>query len=179
MLIVAVTVLAAACGGGGSGGSGPVPTPSASAASQPSVAASATPSATTASVGPASSPSAAAAIHVILAVATPDKVTIDVTDLSRSLVSATSGRPGDGATVEAYKLVVTQRSPTSVRLTWLGGPCDSANSLSIDEGRKRLLLVQPECPGDAIVTDRILDLVFSSPVTPAEFEPFLQDGLDT
>jgi hypothetical protein len=116
---------------------------------------------------------------VVLAVATPDKVTIDVADLSKTLVSAASGTPGDGASVEAYKLFVTQRSPTSVRLTWVGGPCDSANSLSIDESRMRLLLVQPECPGDAIATDRILDLVFSSPVASSHFEAFLQEGLDT
>ena len=175
-LILGLSAIAVACGGGAS----PVPTASAQpSAAQASTGAPASAAPTTASVAPASSPSAAGAIHVVLAVATPDKVTIDVADLSKTLVSAASGAPGDGASVEAYKLFVTQRSPTSVRLTWVGGPCDSANSLSIDESRKRLLLVQPECPGDAIATDRILDLVFSSPVASSHFEAFLQEGLDT
>ena len=117
--------------------------------------------------------------HVVLAVATANQVTIDVTDESKTLTKATSGTPGDGASVEAFKLVVTNRTPTSVRLTWLGGPCDATNTLTIDAARGRLLLVQKECPGDAIATDRILDLEFSTPVKADDFEAFLQDGLDT
>jgi hypothetical protein len=117
--------------------------------------------------------------HVVLAVATANRVTIDVTDASGTLTAATSGTPGDGATVEAYKLVVTNLTPTSLRLTWLGGPCDATNTLAVDAGRRRLLLVQKECPGDAIATDRILDLEFSTPVKATDLEAFLQDGLDT
>jgi hypothetical protein len=117
--------------------------------------------------------------HVALNVATANAVTIDVSDASGSLLGAASGTPGDGASVEPYRLVVTNRTPTTLRLTWVGGPCDSANSLSIDAGRRRLLLVQPECPGDAIATDRILELEFSSAIDAAGIEAFLQDGLDT
>jgi hypothetical protein len=117
--------------------------------------------------------------HVVLAVATANAVTIDVTDESKTLTRVTSGTPGDGASVEAYKLVVTNRTPTSLRLTWLGGPCDATNTLAIDAARHRLLLVQKECPGDAIATDRILDLEFATPVEAADLEAFLQDGLDT
>ena len=117
--------------------------------------------------------------HVVLAVATPNRVTIDVTDKSGTLTAATSGTPGDGATVEAYKLVVTNLSPTSLRLTWLGGPCDATNTLAVDAASRRLLLVQKECPGDAAATDRILDLEFATPIKAADVEAFLQDGLDT
>jgi hypothetical protein len=117
--------------------------------------------------------------HVALTVATTNAVTIDVTDASGSLLGAASGAPGDGASVEAYRLVVTNTTPTTLRLTWVGGPCDSANRLSIDAGRRRLLLVQAECPGDAIATDRILDLEFSTAIDAAGIEAFLQDGLDT
>jgi hypothetical protein len=117
--------------------------------------------------------------HVVLTVATSNAVTIDVTDESKTLTKATSGTPGDGASVEAFKLIVTNRTPTSLRLTWVDGPCDAANTLSIDAARRRLLLVQKECPGDAIATDRILDLEFATPVKAADFEAFLQDGLDT
>ncbi|HEX5825506.1 MAG TPA: hypothetical protein VFY18_13690 [Candidatus Limnocylindrales bacterium] len=111
--------------------------------------------------------------------ATTNVVTIDVTDSSGTLIGATSGKPADGASVEANKLVVTNLSPSTLRLTWVGGPCDSANSLSIDAAGHRLLLVQPECPGDAIATDRILDLAFSTPVKASDIDAFLQDGLDT
>jgi hypothetical protein len=128
---------------------------------------------------PAGTPAPIGSAHVVLTTASGDAVTVDVTDASATLTGAISGTPGDGASVEAYKLVVTNTTPSSLRLTWLGGPCDSANSLAIDAGRTRLLLVQPECPGDAIATDRILDLTFSTPVAAADVDAFLQDGLDT
>ncbi len=131
------------------------------------------------SLSPSPAQAAGSPIHVVLANATSNAVTIDVTDESATLVSATSGSPGDGASVEAYTLAVTNESPTTLRLTWLGGPCDSANTLSIDAARSTLLLVQPECPGDAIATDRILDLEFTSAVTAADFQAFVQDGVDT
>ena len=127
----------------------------------------------------ATTPAPLGSAHVVLTVATANSVTIDVTDGSATLTKATSGTPGDGASVEAFKLVVTNRTPTSLRLTWLGGPCDATNTLAIDAARRRLLLVQKECPGDAIATDRILDLEFATPVEAADLEAFLQDGLDT
>ena len=118
-------------------------------------------------------------VRVVLAVATNNAVTIDVNDASATLTQASSATPGDGASVEAYKLAVSNLTPTRLRLTWLGGPCDATNTLSIDAARRRLLLVQKECPGDAVASDRILDLEFSTTVKAADFEAFLQDGLDT
>ena len=126
-----------------------------------------------------SSTAAIGSAHVVLNVATPNAVTIDVTDASSSLVGATSGTPGDGASVEAYTLAVANVTPTTLRLTWVGGPCDSANRLLIDAARHRLVVVQPECPGDAIATDRVLDLEFATPIKASDLETFLQDGLDT
>jgi hypothetical protein len=152
--------------------------------SEPTTAPTVAPTALT-SAPPTTAPTAAAtsapigSAHVVLAVATGNAVTIDVTDESKTLIKASSGTPGDGASVEAFKLIVTNRTPTSLRLTWLGGPCDATNTLSIDAARRRLLLVQKECPGDAIATDRILDLEFATLVKAADFEAFLQDGLDT
>ena len=117
--------------------------------------------------------------HVALTVATNNAVTIDVKDSSGTLVRATSGTPGDGATVEPYALIVKNVSPTTIRLTWTGGPCDSANQLFVDNVRKQLLLVQPGCSGDAIATDRVLDLTFSTPIKASTLDAYLQDGLDT
>ena len=142
------------------------PTPAATA----TAAATATSEATTAPIGSA---------HVVLDIATGQAVTVDVTDASMSLIGAATGTPGDGASVEAYTLAVTNLTPTILRLTWVGGPCDSANSLSIDAAHHRFLLVQPECAGDAIATDRVLDLEFAIPITASDIEAFLQDGLDT
>ena len=145
-------------------GAPPTPAPTATPAATPTAAAS------TAATGSA---------HVVLNVATPNAVTIDVTDASSTLVGAASGTPGDGASVEAYTLAVANVTPTTLRLTWVGGPCDSANKLLIDAARHRLVVVQPECPGDAIATDRVLDLEFATPIKASDLEPFLQDGLDT
>ena len=139
----------------------------------------AAPAATPTAAPTTASPSAIGSAHVALNVATPNAVTIDVTDASSTLVGATSGTPGDGASVEAYTLAVANVTPTTLRLTWVGGPCDSANKLLIDAARHRLVVVQPECPGDAIATDRVLDLEFATPIKASDLEPFLQDGLDT
>ena len=147
----------------------PAPTPAPTAA----------PTVTPTTAPAASSPAAIGTAHVALNVATPNAVTIDVTDASATLTGAASGTPGDGASVEAYTLVVTNVTPTTLRLTWVGGPCDSANKLLIDAARQRLVVVQPECPGDAIATDRVLDLEFATPIKASDLEPFLQDGLDT
>ncbi len=146
----------------------PTPAPTAAPAATPTAAPTA-----------ASSTAATGSAHVVLNVATPNAVTIDVTDASSTLVGATSGTPGDGASVEAYTLAVANVTPTTLRLTWVGGPCDSANKLLIDAARHRLVVVQPECPGDAIATDRVLDLEFATPIKASDLEPFLQDGLDT
>lgn len=174
--LLALAALLAACTSGDPRDDESTPTPSLTPQSTGGPAA--TP-ATTAVPSTVTSAAPVGSAHVILAVATANVVTIDVTDASATLTRASSGTPGDGASVDAYKLVVTNPTLTRLRLTWLGGPCDSANTLSIDAARRRLLLVQPECSGDAIATDRILDLEFATAVKAADFEAFLQDGLDT
>jgi hypothetical protein len=110
-------------------------------------------------------------------VASDHVVTIDVKDSSGTLLRAKTGKPGDGATVETYALIVTNISPTTIRLAWTGGPCDSANQLFIDKGRRQLLLVQPGCAGDAVATDRILDLTFTTPIKASSLDAYLQEGL--
>jgi len=164
------------------------PTPAATAVATPATPAPtavATPTATPApTAAPTVAPTATPAgpigsAHVVLTIATADRVTIDVSDASGTLLGATSGAPGDGATVEAYALIVRNLSPKTIRLTWTGGPCDNADRLWIDARRKQLLLVQPGCSGDAVATDRILDLAFSTPIKASDLDAHLQDGLDT
>ena len=149
-------------------------TPAATVAGTPPATAVPAPSATT-----APSASTTASIHVRLSIATRHVVSVDVTDASGTLVSANTGTPGDGASVEIDKLVVSNVAPNRLRLTWVGGPCDSANRLLIDAARSQLLMVQPECHGDAIAFDRVLELTFSSAVDAADFTTSVQDGLDT
>ena len=106
-------------------------------------------------------------------------VSIEITDASGSLVDAGSGIPGDGASVEPYTVDASNVDETTVRLVWTDGPCDSLSTLTIDASATRLLLVQPECPGDAISFDRVLDLWFSRAVDASRLEISLQDGTDT
>jgi hypothetical protein len=160
-----LAVLVAACASAATPQPSPVPTPSAAS--------------TAPSAAPTTAGTAATGFHVELDQATGNAVTIDVTDGSGTLVAATSGTPGDGASVEAYTVAVVNDDPSTLRLTWVGGPCDSANSLAVDATGRRFLLVQPECPGDAIVTDRVLVLRFSEPIAADRIEAFIQDGLDT
>ena len=117
--------------------------------------------------------------HVVLTHATADDVTVDVGDSSGLLLAATSGTPGDGASVASGTVVVSNDDPTTLRVTWVGGPCDSANALLIDPSARQLLLVQPECGGDAIANDRILILAFEAPIDASDVTAVIQDGLDT
>ncbi len=116
---------------------------------------------------------------VALANATGNDVAIEIVDESGTLRSATSGTPGDGASVKPYTVTVGNDDPTTLRLTWVGGPCDAQDLLAIDATGRRFLLVQPECPGDAVVFDRVLVLGFAEPIDADDVEAILQDGLDT
>jgi hypothetical protein len=110
----------------------------------------------------------------------PDKdVTIEVIDASGTLLDASSGQPGDGASVEPYTVGVSNVDATTLRLVWVDGPCDSVSSLTIDESATRFLLVQPECSGDGVAYDRVLELWFSRTVDAGAVEISLQDGIDT
>lgn len=129
---------------------------------------------------PAATPSGIPSdLHVTLANATGNDVTVDIEDASGTVTGAETGMPGDGASIEPYTVDVTNVDPSTLRLAWVGGPCDTAGSLAIDAGRQRFLLVQPECGGDAVAFDRVLILRFSEPIDHADVVALLQDGTDT
>jgi hypothetical protein len=106
-------------------------------------------------------------------------VAVDIIDGSGLLMSAESGTPGDGASVAPYEVLVTNDDPTTVRLVWAGGPCDAVDQLTIDAAARVFLLVEPECPGDAVAFDRVLILHFMDPVPADDVRAVLQDGTDT
>jgi hypothetical protein len=110
-------------------------------------------------------------------------VSLDIVDRTGSLTSATSGRPGDGASVEPYTVEVVNLDERTIRLTWIDYPIDNRLALFVDEvdGRIQLLLVQPEPKGDtdSIGFDRQVDLTFDHAVDASTVRAILQDGLDT
>ena len=111
--------------------------------------------------------------------ATGNNIRVEIDAPDGLVRSAESGRPDDGATVEPYRLVATNDDVTTLRLTWSGGPCDARDSLLIDPSLNRLLLIQPECPGDSVAFDRVLIVHLSAPLDVAGFDAVLQDGVDT
>ena len=110
-------------------------------------------------------------------------VSLDIVDRTGSMTSATSGRPGDGASVEAWTVEVVNVDDRTIRLTWIDYPIDNRLALFVDEvdGRLQLLLVRPEPRGetDSIGFDRQVDLTFDHAVDASTVRAILQDGLDT
>jgi hypothetical protein len=124
------------------------------------------------SAGPGSTP------HVVLANAVGGDVTVDVADLSGTLLEASSGTPGDGASVEPGQLRIVNDDPSTLRLTWTGGPCATTDVLLIDPTGREFLLGQRRCGGDSIVSDRVLILRFSEPIEASGIEGRVEDGLE-
>jgi hypothetical protein len=122
-------------------------------------------------------------IHVELTSTSGQDVTVDILDRTGTVTGATTGRPAEGASVEAYTLRVENLDARTLRLRWTDFPIDNDLSLFIDGtgGGMRFVLVQPAPtgPADAMGEDRILDLRFDRDVSAAEIETFLQEGLDT
>ena len=124
----------------------PAPTPSATAISTPS----------------------AAVIHVDLIEHQGQDASIDIGDGSGDLVSATSGDPGDGGSVEEgkIKVVADVADPKTLIVTWTGLPCDTSQTLDIAPDHT-LTITRRSCGGDTLPVDHVLRLTFESPIDPA------------
>lgn len=173
-----IAIVLAACSGATSAPS-PTPGPSASPSLAP------TPDPTTGPESPAPSDGGTDAIPITVALenVTGAKVSVDVVDRSRTLVTATSGRPAEGASVDFDLVKVENVDPRTLRLTWTDYPIDNRLALYIDPQGVgfRFLLIRPEPtgPSDSIAVDRILELTFDHEVSSAKVESFVQAGLDT
>lgn len=139
-----------------------------------------------ASTGPSLQPSSnggndAIPIRIDLVTATRAHVYIDIVDRAGILTGAKSGVPGDGQSVEGQRLVVENLDATTLQLTWVDFPIDNGLALFIDrtETGYRFLLVQPGPTGgtDSIGFDRQLVLTFRQPISAADVDAFLQEGL--
>ncbi len=183
-----LAVLALAACAGASTGSTPEPTaqPSASAAPvspTPAPSESAEAPSEAPSTSPEASPSASAELPIEFAVdltiATDHDVTAEVVDWTGTLTGATSGTPGDGASIESGTVAIRSIDASTLELTWTGGPCDREIPVVIDAATASITVVQPPCEGDAIAFDRVLVLAFGQPTDAASFTGVLQEAVDT
>ncbi len=131
-------------------------------------------SATTAGPPAALGSPAVPPIRVALLANGGNAASVDVVDESGLLTAAVSGPAAEGASVEAFD--ATNDTPTTLRLRWLGSPCDTVHRLTIGPTLTVLTLDRPHCGGDAIGVDRTLLLTFSRPVDATSLNTALFDG---
>jgi hypothetical protein len=129
----------------------------------------ASPSSSTPSTAPSSTPAASVGVsdvHVDLIEHVGADASVDITDLSGTLVSATSGDPADGASVPEGGVVgsTLDGKPNVLVLTWSGSPCDTTHRLTISADGQTFSFERPACSGDAIGVDHVLQLTFDHPV---------------
>jgi hypothetical protein len=128
---------------------------------------------------PTAGGSIGARFNVDLTLSTGRTASIEIKDDSGMLIEASSGTPGDGASVAEGTIELKNGGPNELTLTWSGPPCATDNFMLIEGGAARMTIVQPMCSGDAIALDRVLLLTFSSPVSDTSVEAILQAGGDT
>jgi hypothetical protein len=176
--------LAAACSGStptSSPSTAPSQAPSAAPSVEPSGAPTQEPSAAPSEV-PSASPSTASEpfrLDVPLTIATAHTVTARVVDWTGVVSGATSGTPGDGASVPSDEIRIANAGDSALDVTWAGGPCDQVVSVVLDANPSRLTVVQEPCAGDAIAFDRVVRLELTRPVDATTIEGVLQLGGDT
>jgi hypothetical protein len=173
-----VAIVLIACSGAST-----APPPSGGPTAAPSQAPTPAPTDVPASTASPDGGTGAIPIPVDLQNVTGADVSVDVVDRSGTLLNARSGRPAEGASVEAGSIKVENIDPRTLRLTWTDFPIDNRLTLYIDAQGVgfRFLLIQPEPTGptDAIGVDRILELTFDHDISSAQVESIVQGGLDT
>ncbi len=167
----AVVLAVAACGGSGTSAA----TDGDSETPEPTIDASATPSATPTPIRPEIS--GAPALVVALDTQDESDVRVAVIDQTGLLTGVTSGTPGDGASVEVGAPTVVEADTAGLIVTWAAPPCDSEPTVILSETAVRI--VQPPCPDptDAVAFDRVLILQTSDTIDPASLEVVIQDAL--
>ena len=122
-------------------------------------------------------------IRVAIDVLGDDEVAVEIIDETGSVVGGSSGPEADGPSVESYSLDVQQVDADTLRLTWIDYAIDNALQLHVfdNDGVLQLVMIQPEptTDVDAMAFDRVLFLDFDGPVSAADVEAWLQDGMDT
>jgi hypothetical protein len=175
--LLVVGSVAAACGGGAPATSAPSSAPSAAPSVQPSGTPSVEPSASP--LPSASTPTEATLFEVPLTIATDHTVRARVADWTGLVTGATSGTPGDGASVPLDEAHVANDGPRTLVVTWAAGPCDATPTVVLDADRSLITVIQEPCEGDAIAFDRIVRLDLREALDAASMRGVLQPGGDT
>jgi hypothetical protein len=137
----------------------------------PSVTPAPTPS-TNPTVGPTVAPTDPAPIHLGLTGQCCGTPSMDIVDRSGHLTGAASVA---GENVTTDQTTATNDDPQTIRLIWVGAPCDTVHRLTIgtDFG---LTIDRPLCHGDAMATFRGVTLTFDQAVDAASLQTAIFDG---
>lgn len=101
-----------------------------------------------------------------------DGRTADVVDETGRLTSVAAGAPRTVQTGQEIEVLAVDAS--TIRLAWIGGPCDRIHRLTVTEAT--LDLERPMCAGDSIPFAFAIDLFFDGPVDPSAFSPSIAIG---
>jgi hypothetical protein len=136
-----------------------------------------------ASLGPSSSSrpgpsrpteSPAPLLHLDLASSGGNPPSVDIIDLSGQVVSAISAAPLESDSVDG--ITVKNDKADSLRITWLGSPCDTVHRLTFDATATSIVLERPRCFGDAIPRFLSVTVTFSRSVVATDVGASIVDG---
>ncbi len=92
-----------------------------------------------------------------------------IVDASGTLVNAQAPgadepNPDPNASIPDFGVLVQNQDPTTIRVTWIGGPCEREYDLAIDRSGTAIAVTVPDCQGDAPAIGREVLLEFATPV---------------
>jgi hypothetical protein len=97
-----------------------------------------------------------------------------VVDLSGLVVSGLSAPALQGDSVDG--IVVKNDKADSLRITWLGSPCDTVHRLTVDAAATHIVLERPRCFGDATPRFLSLTLTFSRSIVASDVQASIVEG---
>lgn len=136
-------------------------------------------------VGPSPSPSASPAASPVPSASargprvvdlTTDpgtEATVTIVDPSGALVGARVPRadetaPNPNAAIPDAGVLVQNQGPSTLRLTWIGQPCERSYGMQIDDAGRTITIAVPTCQGDTLAIGRDVLVEFAGPVDAAE-----------
>jgi hypothetical protein len=126
-----------------------------------------------ASAGPSSSPTTGPSFHIALKDDVGSGATVDIVDLSGTLVGARAAelneRAPNPAAPTSGDVTVQNVDAATLWIAWTSGNCPDAHTLTIDPTGRSISISQPPfCGGDTIGVGRQLVLSFNRPIAAAE-----------
>jgi len=175
-LLLVAALAVATVGGAFNPAPAVVPPPIVSANPSPNSSAP-SPTPTASPTGPASIPASPTTMHVDLIEHVGQDASIDITDRSSDLLTAASGDPGDGGSVEegTIDIKADATDPKTLVLTWTGMPCDTTHTLDIAPDHT-LTITRPACSGDTVPVDHVLRLTFDTALDPSTIKGTVVTG---